>query len=227
MMWKTIYFLVHVAFFTNPAISKSCTRTCDCFNPNAGDKSKDGAPHDCCAGTCKFKCSSPSECNTSFDRVKGDHCLAKEACPVPTTTTSCRKSDTVPLVSNCKCASDSTSDECAAGQYCWIDNTCNDAAKSEPEKPGPAPSGSTTSGLLPLLTNGESCHSGIQCMSGECLGFKLGYNCLSCGGVGLVPPQLSSSFKYIIHVYALLSSSLNLLFSHVLLYVRVLHLLFT
>ena len=45
------------------------------------------------------------------------------------TTTDCTTSDTEAVTSACKCAGDSTSNECAADMFCWTDNTCNDAAK--------------------------------------------------------------------------------------------------
>ena len=46
------------------------------------------------------------------------------------TTTDCTTSDTEAVTSACKCASDSTNNECAADMFCWTDNTCNDAAKA-------------------------------------------------------------------------------------------------
>merc|ERR1719487_1134339 len=49
--------------------------------------------------------------------------------PIPTTVTDCTKRDFTPIVSphghGCRCSISSTTNECAAGNYCWGDNTCN------------------------------------------------------------------------------------------------------
>ena len=47
-----------------------------------------------------------------------------------TETTPCSPSDSVAISGNCKCASGSSTNECAAGKYCWTDNTCKSGVKS-------------------------------------------------------------------------------------------------
>jgi len=51
----------------------------------------------------------------------------------PTSTNACPQSDTLAITTTtgaCKCASASTTNECAVQSYCWLDNTCSTTAKS-------------------------------------------------------------------------------------------------
>merc|ERR1719253_2459865 len=42
------------------------------------------------------------------------------------------QSDTHATGAPCQCAAGETTDECAADQYCWTDNTCNPAPRFTP-----------------------------------------------------------------------------------------------
>ena len=63
--------------------SESCTRSCDCFNENAGDVHVENGEQSCCSGTCKLKCDSSSQCDDQYDRYKGGECFTKDEHPCP------------------------------------------------------------------------------------------------------------------------------------------------
>merc|ERR1719272_1577875 len=59
-------------------------------------------------------------------------CTDTKCCTVSTGgggTTVCSKSDTVAVNAACKCDVAASTNECAMSKYCWVDNSCNDAAK--------------------------------------------------------------------------------------------------
>ena len=81
-----------------------------------------------CSGDAKDINASPAGITCA---AQNTGCTASECCTVTSSTTSdCSTSDTNQLTSACKCDSGASTNECVTNKYCWVDNTCNDAAKS-------------------------------------------------------------------------------------------------
>ena len=116
---------------TNPMCSQEvcCTITPPpktCADINAAG-STGGQAFDC-SGDAKDINASPAGITCA---AQNTGCTASECCTVTSSTTSdCVTSDTNQLTSACKCDSGASTNECAMSKYCWVDNTCNDAAKS-------------------------------------------------------------------------------------------------
>ena len=81
-----------------------------------------------CSGDAKDINASPAGITCA---AQNTGCTASECCTVTSSTTSdCSTSDTNQLTSACKCDSGASTNECVTNKYCWVDNTCNNAAKS-------------------------------------------------------------------------------------------------
>ena len=82
-----------IALFLKHSVSQTttCTQSCDCFNPKAGDVHKEDGAQSCCisssgSGICKQTCADGDTCNLSKDRSKGGFCFTKLDTECPTDT---------------------------------------------------------------------------------------------------------------------------------------------
>lgn len=89
--------------------------------------------------------------NTCQDAAKVDDTTdatstnpAPNPSPPPPGVTDCTPDDGLVVVTECKCAEASTTNECAKGKYCWTDNACNAGAKTAVASTSPCTSSDTT-----------------------------------------------------------------------------------
>merc|ERR1712166_1124063 len=89
----------------------ACYPACYCDDPN-------------------MKAAMDTSIKSSEDSLKSMDVTCNLQCGiVAQTITQCSTSDKAALDASCKCASASTTNECAKDQYCYIDNTCNNNPK--------------------------------------------------------------------------------------------------
>jgi len=104
-----------------------------------------GSDEECFYGECEVKCkgSDNEDCHlcwyqgecTSLSARHGTNVDQQECEAFPGTwcgEVACSASDTIELSADCRCALDSSTNECVSGKFCWADNTCNDAPKASP-----------------------------------------------------------------------------------------------
>ena len=126
---RTLFCILVLFLKHSVSQTTSCTQSCDCFNPKAGDVHKEDGAQSCCisssgSGICKQTCADGDTCNLSKDRSKGGICFTKSDTECPTDTNCGKQMDgTTSRNVDGECV------KCNSGSFA-ADNTVNCAANT-------------------------------------------------------------------------------------------------